>query len=73
MRVTRQGPQTFRLFVGATKVDVVARTLNDGGLLVQVSASFYLVCSIFKLLALSRALATVVLQPCQKSTGMPSS
>ena len=37
VEVTRQGPQAFRLLLGTTHVDVVARTLNDGGLLVQVS------------------------------------
>jgi len=32
----RLGPQSFRLHLGATHVDVVVRKLNDGGLLVQV-------------------------------------
>ena len=36
VKVTRQGPQAFRLFLGNNYVDVVARYLNDGGLLVQV-------------------------------------
>ena len=38
VRVSRLGPQAFRVFLGASHVDVVARKLNDGGLLVQVRA-----------------------------------
>ena len=37
MKVSRRGPQSFRVFLGDNNVDVVARKLNDGGLLVQVS------------------------------------
>lgn len=39
MKAVRQGPQTLRLHLGATHVDVVVRKLNDGGLLVQVGGS----------------------------------
>ena len=35
VKVSRRGPQSFRVFLGASHVDVVARKLNDGGLLVQ--------------------------------------
>jgi hypothetical protein len=35
VKVLRRGPQSFRVFLGASHVDVVARKLNDGGLLVQ--------------------------------------
>ena len=34
--VARRAPQAFRIQLGGTHVDVVARKLNDGGLLVQV-------------------------------------
>lgn len=34
--VSRRGPQSYRLSLGKNFVDVVARKLNDGGLLVQV-------------------------------------
>ena len=36
VKVSRRGPQSFRVFLGDNNVDVVARKLNDGGLLVQV-------------------------------------
>lgn len=36
VKVSRRGPQSFRVFLGTSHVDVVARKLNDGGLLVQV-------------------------------------
>lgn len=36
VKVSRRGPQSFRLFLGNSHVDVVARKLSDGGLLVQV-------------------------------------
>lgn len=36
VKAVRQGPQTLRLHLGGTHVDVVVRKLNDGGLLVQV-------------------------------------
>lgn len=36
VKVSRRGPQSFRVFLGSSHVDVVARKLNDGGLLVQV-------------------------------------
>jgi hypothetical protein len=36
VKVSRRGPQSFRVFLGNSHVDVVARKLNDGGLLVQV-------------------------------------
>jgi len=36
VKVSRRGPQMFRVFLGSSHVDVVARKLNDGGLLVQV-------------------------------------
>lgn len=36
VKAVRQGPQTLRLHLGSTHVDVVVRKLNDGGLLVQV-------------------------------------
>ncbi len=39
VKVLRRGPQAFRLTLGASSVDVVARKLNDGGLLVQVGFS----------------------------------
>ena len=39
MKVSRRGPQSFRVFLGSSHVDVVARKLNDGGLLVQVRHS----------------------------------
>ena len=39
VKVSRRGPQSFRVFLGDNNVDVVARKLNDGGLLVQVSPS----------------------------------
>lgn len=43
VRVSRLGPQSFRVFLGSSHVDVVARKLNDGGLLVQVRiCRFYL-------------------------------
>ncbi|KAK9799384.1 hypothetical protein WJX73_008409 [Symbiochloris irregularis] len=45
VKVTRQGPQAFRLFLGPSQVDVVARTLNDGGLLVQVDGHSHVVHS----------------------------
>ncbi len=35
--VSRRGPQTYRVSLGQNYVDVVARKLNDGGLLVQVN------------------------------------
>lgn len=35
VKVSRRGPQSFRVFLGSSHVDVVARKLNDGGLLVQ--------------------------------------
>ena len=34
--MARRGPQSFRLHLGASHVDVEARHLNDGGLLIQV-------------------------------------
>ena len=37
VKVSRRGPQSFRVFLGSSHVDVVARKLNDGGLLVQVT------------------------------------
>lgn len=39
MKVSRRGPQSFRVFLGSSHVDVVARKLNDGGLLVQAHPS----------------------------------
>lgn len=39
--VSRRGPQSYRLSLGKNFVDVVARKLNDGGLLVQVCLSLY--------------------------------
>ena len=36
VKVSRRGPQSFRVFLGNSHVDVVARKLSDGGLLVQV-------------------------------------
>ena len=36
VRVARRGPQSFRLHLGTSHVDVEARHLNDGGLLIQV-------------------------------------
>ena len=36
VKAVRQGPQSMRLHLGGTHVDVVVRKLNDGGLLVQV-------------------------------------
>ena len=39
VKVSRRGPQSFRVFLGNSHVDVVARKLSDGGLLVQVRAS----------------------------------
>ena len=36
VRVSRRGPQSFRVLLGASHVDVVARKLNDGGLIIQV-------------------------------------
>jgi len=38
VKAVRQGPQSLRLHLGSTHVDVVVRKLNDGGLLVQVRA-----------------------------------
>lgn len=37
VKVSRRGPQSFRVFLGSSHVEVVARKLNDGGLLVQAS------------------------------------
>ena len=34
--VTRSGPNAFCLQLGGKAVDIVARKLNDGGLLIQV-------------------------------------
>lgn len=49
VKVSRRGPQSFRVFLGSSHVDVVARKLNDGGLLVQVSIdstiTFYCRCT----------------------------
>ena len=42
MKVSRRGPQSFRVFLGNSHVDVVARKLSDGGLLVQVRTSLVL-------------------------------
>ena len=39
VKVSRRGPQSFRVFLGSSHVDVVARKLSDGGLLVQVGSS----------------------------------
>ena len=36
VRVSRRGPQSFRVLLGPSHVDVVARKLNDGGLIIQV-------------------------------------
>lgn len=36
VKVTRQGPEFYRLHLGPSYVDAVARHLKDGGLLVQV-------------------------------------
>ena len=44
VKVSRRGPQSFRVFLGSSHVDVVARKLNDGGLLVQVRP--WIICSI---------------------------
>ena len=44
VKVSRRGPQSFRVFLGNSHVDVVARKLNDGGLLVQVRS--WLICCI---------------------------
>ena len=35
VRVSRRGPQSFRVLLGPSHVDVVARKLNDGGLIIQ--------------------------------------
>jgi len=43
--VARRGPQAFRVTLGGTHVDVVARRLNDGGLLVQVDGGSHVVHS----------------------------
>ena len=36
--VTRRAPDTFSLWLNGSRVDAVARRLNDGGLLVQVQS-----------------------------------
>ncbi|CAK0731625.1 hypothetical protein CVIRNUC_000020 [Coccomyxa viridis] len=45
VKVSRRGPQSFRVFLGDNNVDVVARKLNDGGLLVQVDGQSHVVHS----------------------------
>ncbi|EFN59405.1 hypothetical protein CHLNCDRAFT_56737 [Chlorella variabilis] len=45
VKAVRLSPQTLRLHLGATWVDVVVRKLNDGGLLVQVDGSSHVVHS----------------------------
>ena len=45
VHVVRRGPQAFRIALGDTHVDVVARKLNDGGLLVQVDGQSHVVHS----------------------------
>ncbi|CAL8465869.1 g5405 [Coccomyxa elongata] len=45
VKVSRRGPQSFRVFLGSSHVDVVARKLNDGGLLVQVDGQSHVVHS----------------------------
>ena len=45
VKAVRQGPQSLRLHLGGTWVDVVVRQLNDGGLLVQVDGSSHVVHS----------------------------
>ena len=45
VRVARRGPSAFRVCLGGTHVDVVARRLNDGGLLVQVDGGSHVVHS----------------------------
>ncbi|KAK9805253.1 hypothetical protein WJX72_008860 [[Myrmecia] bisecta] len=45
VKVSRRGPQAFRLSLGPSQVDVVARKLNDGGLLVQVDGQAHVVHS----------------------------
>ncbi|PRW58200.1 acetyl- carboxylase 1-like isoform A [Chlorella sorokiniana] len=45
VKAVRQGPQSLRLHLGSTHVDVVVRKLNDGGLLVQVDGSSHVVHS----------------------------
>lgn len=41
VKVSRRGPQSFRVFLGSSHVDVVARKLNDGGLLVQARKLYH--------------------------------
>jgi len=43
VKVSRTGPQAFRLTLNSTSVGVVARRLNDGGLLVQVDGEAHVV------------------------------
>ncbi|PSC75189.1 acetyl-carboxylase 1-like [Micractinium conductrix] len=45
VKAVRLGPQSLRLHLGDTHVDVVVRKLNDGGLLVQVDGSAHVVHS----------------------------
>ncbi|KAL4859471.1 Acetyl-CoA carboxylase 1 [Chlorella vulgaris] len=45
VKAVRLGPQSLRLHLGNTHVDVVVRKLNDGGLLVQVDGSSHVVHS----------------------------
>lgn len=43
--VTRRAPDTFSLWLNGSRVDAVARRLNDGGLLVQVDGQAHVVHS----------------------------
>lgn len=43
VKVVRTGPQSLTLHLGGSSVDVVARTLNDGGLLIQLDGSSHVI------------------------------
>lgn len=43
VKVVRSGAQTLRLHLNGTSVDVVARKLNDGGLLIQLDGASHVV------------------------------
>ena len=43
VKVVRTGPQTIILHLGGSVVDVVARKLNDGGILIQLDGSSHVV------------------------------
>ncbi|KDD75680.1 L chain of carbamoyl-phosphate synthase, partial [Helicosporidium sp. ATCC 50920] len=43
VRVVRRAPQSFKLHLGGTTVDAVARVLHDGGVLLQVDGAAHVV------------------------------